>query len=147
MEISKLIDEIVNCETADKKKIIKLLMKGIQSKCEEKDICEEIYKESYGDVLIPSLCEELISKMSNGEKSGAVWNLEDTNSVAKKIDIDFESKPYTPEEFRTVMTMEYYEHSIPLKKCGVVLEPTGWGRLADYALTNDPKKLVNYYFN
>lgn len=146
MEISKIIEDILDCETVDRKKVIKILSKGIELKCNEKDVCESLYRECYGNTLIPSMCEELISEMKNIESSGSIWTLEETNNVAKKLDIVFETKPYTPEEFRTVMIMEYYEHSIPLKKSGVSLEPTGWGRMADYALTNCPSKLVDYYF-
>lgn len=146
MEVSKIIENILDCENADRKKIIKILSKGIELKCDEKEVCETLYRECYGDTLIPEMCEELISKMNNIERSGSIWTIEDTNNVAKKLDIIFEAKPYTPEEFRAAMTMEYYEHNIPLKKSGVSLEPTGWGRMADYTLTKCPSKLVDYYF-
>ncbi len=85
--------------------------------------------------------------MGDGERVGSRWSLEDTNSVAKKLDYDFSVKPYTPYEFRLVMTMEYYEHNSPLKRSNVTLEPTGWGRIADHWLTHNPKsKLVNDFF-
>ena len=147
MDICNLIDEIINNDSTDSKKIVKILSKGVKYHCSEDEICENVYREIYGDELIPSLCEELIEDMSNEERSGAIWTLEDTNNVAKKLDIEFSTKPYTPEEFRTVMTMEYYEHNVPLKKSGVNLEPTGWGRLADYSLVSCPSKLVDYYFD
>lgn len=146
MDISKIIEDVLECESVDRKKIIKLLTKDIRLKVDEGKVCEELYRECYKNTLVPELCEELISKMKNEERTGAIWTIEDTNSVAKKLDIVFESKLYTPEEFRTAMTMEYYEHNIPLKKSGVSLEPTGWGRLADYSLTKCPSKLVDYYF-
>lgn len=146
MDICNLIERILNNDSTDKNKVIKLLGNGIKSNCCEEDVCENIYREIYDDELIPELCEELIDNMSNEDKNGSIWSLDETNNVAKKLDIEFDSKPYTPEEFRTVMTMEYYEHNTPLKKSGVNLEPTGWGRLADYALSKEPSKLVNYYF-
>ena len=146
MGISNIIEDILNCDTTDKKEIIKFLSKCIEAKRNEDEVCETLYRKCYGDTLIPDLCEELISEMENSERSGSIWSLDDTNNVAKKLDIIFDSVPYTPEEFRAVMTMEYYEHSIPLKKSGVNLEPTGWGRLADYSLTKNPSKLVDYYF-
>lgn len=146
MDVSKIIEKVINCELCDRKKIMKILSDGIKNKTNEECICEEVYRECYGDMLIPELCEELVTEMSNAERSGKIWSIDDTNNVAKKLDIKFDEKPYTPEEFNTVMTMEYYEHSIPLKKSGVNLEPAGWGRMADYALTNDPSKLVDYYF-
>lgn len=146
MCIDELMEEIVNSDNIDKKMVLLLMAKGIKCKCEAEDMCEEIYRCAYGNILKPSLCAELISKMSNEEQSGAIWTLDETNAVAKKLEIDFSTVDYTPEEFRCVMTMEYYEHNIPLKKSGVTLEATGWGRFADYALRKDPCKLVNYYF-
>ncbi len=42
---------------------------------------------------------------------------------------------YTFDEFRTVMIKEYYEHNIPLRRTNVALDPSAWGRMADYYFT------------
>ena len=146
MDLELLIEDIMSEPGLDRKKIIKLLSNGIKAGKSECELCEEIYRESYSH-LTPVLCEELISKMSNENRSGNIWSIEDVNSVAKKLDIEFSDKNYTPEELRTAMTMEYYELYTPLKKSGVSLEPTGWARIADYALTKHPKKLIDCYFS
>lgn len=146
MKLEKLAEIMYNDEKVDKKKIIKILSDGIECEKCEKEIFKCLYKEIYGDVLVPSLCEELISTFKNADSSGAVWTLEETNNVAKKLEIEFKDKPYTAEEFRTAMTMEYYEHNIPLKKSSITLDGVDWGRMADYALKNNPGKLVKYFF-
>ena len=146
MKLEKLAEIMYNDEKVDKKKIIEILSKGIECKKCEKEIFKCLYKEIYGDILITSKCEELIATFKNADSSGAVWTLEETNNVAKKLEIEFKDKPYTAEEFRTVMTMEYYEHNIPLKKSSITLDGVDWGRMADYALKNEPDKLVKYFF-
>ena len=87
MDLELLIEDIMSEPGLDRKKIIKLLSNGIKAGKSECELCEEIYRESYSH-LTPVLCEELISKMSNENRSGNIWSIEDVNSVAKKLDID-----------------------------------------------------------
>jgi hypothetical protein len=141
--LNKIVEKVLNCETTDKDEIIKLLSKCIEEDNSECEVCEMLYRKCYGNTLIPELCEEIISKINT---DGTSWNLEDTNGVARKLDIDFDTVTYSPEEFRTAMIMEHNNHYVPLKKSGVNLEATGWGRMADYSLTKCPSKLVDCYF-
>lgn len=145
MEIDLLIEEIMDNPSLDKKKIIKLLSNGIKTGKTECELCEAIYREAYSH-LSDVMCEELISKMSNENRSGNIWSDEEVKNAAKRLDFDFEEKCYTPEELKAAMTMEYYNLYTPLKKSGVSLEPTGWARIGDYILTNNPKKLIDCYF-
>lgn len=147
--LAELIEDSMKVENVDKRKVIKILTDYIKSGCDEKEIYECVYKEVYKDTLLPEMCEEWISMMGNEEHSGAKWNLEETNAVARRLDYNFAEKPYSPEEFRLMMTKEYYAHSIPLKRSGVNLEPSGWGRIADYYFITDDKAkcdLVDKFF-
>lgn len=145
MNLHKLVADAMSSEKIDKNVIAMILTEGIANKENECCVTEKVYRATY-NYLLPELCEELISGFSNEEKAGSIWSIEDTNNVARKLEIDFSTKPYTPSEFRAAMHMKYYEHNIPLKKSGVTLDPTGWGRLAEYCLNKKPKKLIDYYF-
>lgn len=146
-DIGNLIENSMEIPGVDRKKVVRILSDGIKNKCDEMCIFKCLYKEIYKGKLLPELCDKWISIMGNEESSGPKWTLEDTNSVIKRLGYDPYERGYTPEEFRTVMTMEYYEHNPPLKKSNVTLEPTGWGRIADHWLTHNPKgKLVDDFF-
>ena len=90
----------------------------------------------------------MISMLGNEAESGSKWSIEEAKEVAKKLDYDLNNKPYTLDEFRTVVIKEYYEHNIPLRRSNVALEPSAWGRMADYYFTgrNQKGKLVDDYF-
>lgn len=144
MKLTELTEMMIQDEKVDKLKIIKALSKGIDNNKCECEIFEMIYRDIYGNKLVPKLCDKLIDCLENSEHSGSIWSLEETNSVAKKLDIDFNS--FSPEEFRAMMTIEYYEHNIPLKKSNVELEATAWGRMADYKLKIRPDYLIVSFF-
>lgn len=147
LNIEELIDGAMSLpeEKVDKRKVIKILADSIRHNCNEHDTYIKIYKEIYGNELIPKLCSELVNSFNNDVK----WTIDDTNSVANKLDYDFNTKPYTQAEFNVAMHKSYHDHCIPLKKSGKSMDPVDWGRLADYYFTADGEprsKLVDFYF-
>lgn len=149
-DVEKLIDEAMNVDGVDKKKVIKIMADSMRHKEDEKKTYEKLHKEIYKNILLPDECDVLIDSLYQGDERGARWTLEDTNSVASKLDIDFSEKPYTPEMFRAAMHIKYYDDAYPLKKSGVTLENTGWGRMADFFFCADDEKqdrLVDYFFD
>ena len=149
-DIEDLIEKSMDIGGVDKKKVIKIMVEGVKSKCAEEDTYEKLYREIYGNVLQPAECEELIASLYQGEEKGAKWSLDDAKTVANKLDFDFDKKPYTPEEFRAAMHIKYYDNAVPLKRSGVTLENTGWGRLGDFYFTGDDEKegkIVDYFFD
>jgi hypothetical protein len=145
--IRTLIEKAMNIATVDKDKVIDIMVDSIKYKFCEKDTFEKIYREVYCNTLLDEHCDHLIGMLYNSDKTGAIWSIEDTNEVAKKLDYDFDEKPYTPAEFRAAMHIKYYENQTPLRKSGINLENTTWGKMADYYLTTDKdSKLVDHYF-
>lgn len=135
-----LIMRISVLPNTDYKEISRIIAEDIDaSKC-AKCIYKDVYKYAYENHLQSEECENWISK------DGAVWSLEETNAVAKKLEYDFEKKPYTKDEFRMAMHLMYYQNYKPLKESNVTLESTAYGRLADHYL-NSPCILVDEYFN
>jgi hypothetical protein len=146
-DIRNLVEKAMNIATVDRDKVIDLMVDSIKCRACEKDTFEKIYREVYCDTLMDEHCDHLVGMLYNSEKSGAVWTLEETNDVAKKLGYEYDSKPYTPAEFRVAMHIKYYENQIPLRKSGINLDATTWGKLADYYLTTDAgSKLVDFYF-
>jgi len=147
--IEDLIEDSMNEPNVDKKKVIEILSKGLRGKFDECEVYEAIYREIYKNELIPEKCEELIKHLHQAEEHGSKWSLAETNNVASRLDFNFNEKPYTPEEFRTAMHIQYYDIACPMKKAGKEMSPSDWGRLADFYFMADdePKtKLVDFYF-
>lgn len=108
-------------------------------------IYKDLYKKIYKNHLQYEECEEFIDSLQEKEKKGSIWSIEETNSVAKKLEYDFMRKSYSKDEFRTAMHLYYYELYYPLKESGVTLESTTYGRLADSYFDYDGK-LIDCYF-
>lgn len=150
LDIEELAEDAMKEEGVDRKKVMAILAKGLRNKMDEMSVYESIYREVYGCELTPEKCDQLISMLHQGEEKGAKWSLSDTNSVAAKLDYNFDEKPYTPEEFRAAMHIRYYDMAFPLKKSGKDMSPTDWGRQADFFFTAEDEKpsvLVDYFFN
>jgi len=149
IDIEELAEDAMKEEGVDRKKVMAILAKGLRHKLSEIDIYEEIYREVYGDELTPEKCDQLINMLYQGDEHGAKWSLVDTNSVASKLDINFNEKFYTPEMYRAAMHIKYYDNACPLKKSGKEMSPTDWGRMGDFYFTADDEEescLVDYYF-
>jgi hypothetical protein len=151
LSLESLVTEIIsNSDDSTKGKVIKTLADGILNKKGEKHLCKELYKEVYGCTLIPDLCEELIASLHQGSEHGAKWSKSDCESVASKLGYKIDIKPYTIHEFRAAMHVCYYMMNTPLKDSGITVEPTGWGRCANFYFTSDDSfkdKLVGFYFS
>lgn len=149
MNIEDIVEKSMEGTEAERRKVLKIMAKGLRDKIDECDVYERIYRELYGNTLQPDECEELIESLHQGEEHGEKWSLEATNGVASKLDIDFEEKPYTEQEFRAAMHIQYYECAIPMKKNGFSLEGTGWGRMGDFYFMSEnaaKDKLVTCFF-
>lgn len=133
-----------------KDRVLSILSEGIEHGKSEKCLYKMIYKEVYGNTLIPEHCEELIASLHQGSEQGAKWTKSECESVASKLSYKFDVKPYTLDEFRAAMHICYYMMNSPLKDSGISVEPTGWGRCANFYFTGSDAvedKLVSYYFN
>lgn len=150
MEIVKLIEDAMKQEGIDRKKIIEIMAHALRDGKKEEEAYEKVYREVHGMHLGAEECEALIDMLHQGDEHGAKWSMDDVKSVADKLDYDFDEKPYSPEELRAAMHIAYYDSAVPLKKSGVSLEGTGWGRMGDFYFTADdekPGRLVDYYFD
>lgn len=149
LDIEILADDAMREEGVDRKKVMAILAKGLRNKLPEIDVYEEVYREVYGDELTPEKCDELIAMLYQGDEHGAKWTLEDTNNVASKLDIRFDSVKFTPEMFRTAIHIQYYDCAVPLKESGKDMSATDWGRMGKFYFTADDEegsRLVDYYF-
>lgn len=149
MDIEELIEDAMEIPGVDKKKIIEIMAHGLREGKNEKETYEKVYRNIYGNHLAPEECNELIEMLYQGEEHGPKWTLDEVKNVASRLDYDFSKKPYTPEELRAAMHIKYYDAATPLRKSGVALENTGWGRMGDFFFTAEDEKpgaLVDYYF-
>ena len=122
----------------DYKEIARMLSENIDNNIDKECIYKKIYKYVFDKHLQQEECEELIST--------EIWTLEETNSVAKKLDYDFLKKHYTCYEFRAMMHLVYYCIHQPLKESGNSIESTTYGRIANHLLEDMNYCLIDEYF-
>ena len=150
-DIEDLVEKAMKEEGVDRKAIVEIMAKALRDRVGIEEAYKKIYCKVYKNILIPEMCDDLISRLYQGDEKGAKWSLEEVKSVASRLDYDFSKKPYTPEMLRAAMHIMYYDTATPLKKSGVSLDnPSMWGRLGDFFFTADDEKenrLVMYYFN
>jgi hypothetical protein len=151
LSLESLTNHIIsNGDESAKSSVIKTLTDGIINNKGEKYLCKKLYKEVYGCTLIPELCDELIASLHQGTEHGSKWSKSDCETVANKLGYKLDIKPYTIHEFRAAMHVCYYMMNTPLKDSGITVEPTGWGRCANFYFTSDDSfkdKLVGFYFS
>jgi hypothetical protein len=151
LSLKHLINTIIdNGAESTKNVVLCKLANGIKEEKDEKTVCKEIYSEVYGSTLIPELCEELIDTLHQGSEHGSKWTKADCESIANKLGYRIDSKPYSVHEFRAAMHICYYMMNVPLKESGINMDPTSWGRCANFYFTSDDAfkdKLVGLYFS
>ena len=134
----------------DYKEISQIISEDIDAcKCKEY-IYRDVYKYVFNGHLHADECEEWITALNEKDRSGKIWSIDETNNVAKKLDYDFDKKPYTKDEFRVAMHLVYYKNYFPLKESSVTLDSTTYGRMADFHFTSNnskPCKLVDEFFD
>lgn len=148
-DVEKLINRAMDLEGIDKDKVIKIMADGLRDKEPEKKVYEKLYREIYDGRLSDDCCIKLVESLYQGDEKGQKWSIEDAKSVASHLDIDFDKTIYTLREFWAAMHIQYYDMYCPLKKSGVNLEPSAWGRLGDFYFTADDEpadKIVDYFF-
>jgi hypothetical protein len=150
LTLKHLIDTVINGSSdATKNMVIHKMAESIMEHKDELALCRELYKEIHGNTLIPELCNELITTLHQGAEHGAKWSRSECESVANKLGYKMDVKPYTLDEFRAAMHVCYYMMNVPMKDSGITVEPTGWGRCANFYFTADDAfkdKLVGLYF-
>jgi hypothetical protein len=149
LNLKHLVDHVINGgNDSSKNMVLSMLVHSIHED-DKKLLCREIYKEVYGDTLIPELCDELIATLHQGTEHGAKWSRSECEMVANKLGYKLDTKPYTLDEFRAAMHVSYYMMNTPMKESGISVEATGWGRCANFYFTSDDSfkdKLVGLYF-
>lgn len=146
LDIFELIEDGFNDGVKDKRMSM-LLAEAIRHKRDEISTYKKLYGEVYGTTLRPCLCADMVDNMTNSIERGRKWTVDQTNELAKRTSITFDSD-YTEHEFNAVVHMMYYDYAKDLKESGVSGDAI-FAKLADsYLMDKDaPKgKLVNYYF-
>lgn len=151
LDLKHLVDHVImDGDENSKNKVLSMLVHNIHEGDDKKLLCREVYKEVYGNTLIPELCEELIETLHQGSEHGVKWSKSDCEIVANKLGYKFDTKPYTLDEFRAAMHICYYMMNTPMKESGISIESTGWGRCANFYFMSDDAfedKLIGLYFN
>lgn len=148
--LQTLLERASTIPNVDYKVIAKIISEDIDN--DKDDICiyKDVYKHIFDGHLQVEECESFINHLREKDKEGSIWTLEESNSVAKRLDYDFAKKPYTKEEFRVAMHLQYYRLYYPLKESNITLESTVYGRLADFYFTSESSKecdLIHEYFH
>lgn len=147
MEIKELIKKAI--QTAEnKEKLSSVLSELILENSSEWKVFCELYDFVYGDTLCDEKCVEWVNKMHSGSESGKKWSIEQTNELARRLDIDFGS--YTPYEFWAVYHMMYYDYRDALKRSAGVVEELTFAKFAKAFLEDEDAvgdKLKEYYFH
>lgn len=131
----------------DPKKMIDSLLKARKFNLSDFEIYKELYKEIYGRTLCKEFCSEMVNCMHHNGEHGRKWTVEQTNELAKRNGIEFNSD-YTEYEFNVVVHSMYYDYKNDLKDSGISSENI-LAKMADSYLTDEDApdgKLVNYFF-
>lgn len=150
MFVIKELIESAKQKGIDSNKILTILTNDIDEKKTHMETFEHIYKEIHGLHLCDKYCIKMVDDMFNEVEKGQKWTIEQTNEIARKINITFSSSPndYTQHEFWATMHMMYYDYNSSLKESGIE-DINLFGKMADSYL-DDPDapsgKLMNYFF-
>lgn len=148
MEFGKLIQKAIMAENIDKKELAELIATSLESKEPKHDAYIRLYDYIYGDTLCRDKCEEWVDAMVSGNEHGQKWSIEEIESLAKRLEIDFSD--FTKYEFYAVMHMMCYDYKDALVSMGVSPDAAGCAKLA-LAWFNDEDtpsgKTKNYYFH
>lgn len=144
-DIKEIIESGIN-DGIDKTKLLTIIADSIDDGNSKVQTYEKLYYEIYGDTLCDMFCMKLVDNMHNDMEHGRKWTIEQTNDIARKIGITFNSDDYSHYEFWAAMHKEYYCHGNSLKESNID-DPSLFGKFADDYLSSDPKgKLVKYFF-
>lgn len=148
MEFGKLIQKAIMAENIDKKELAELIATSLESKEPKHDAYIRLYDYIYGDTLCRDKCEEWVDAMVSGNEHGQKWSIEEIESLAKRLEIDFSD--FSKYEFYAVMHMMCYDYKDALVSMGVSPDAAGCAKLA-LAWFNDEDtpsgKTKNYYFH
>lgn len=148
MEFGKLIQKAIMAENIDKKELAELLATSLECKEPKHDAYIRLYDYIYGDTLCRDKCEEWVDAMVSGNEHGQKWSIEEIESLAKRLEIDFSD--FSKYEFYAVMHMMCYDYKDALVSMGVSPDAAGCAKLA-LAWFNDEDtpsgKTKNYYFH
>lgn len=148
MEFGKLIQKAIMAENIDKKELAELIASSLENKESKHDAFVKLYDYIYGDTLCRDKCEEWVDAMVSGNEHGQKWSIEEIESLAKRLEIDFSD--FTKYEFYAVVHMMNYDYKDAVASIGASLDAAGCAKLA-LAWFNDEDapggKTKNYYFH
>lgn len=148
MNFGKLIQKAMMADNVDKKELSELISSLLENKESQRTAYMKLYDYIYGDTLCRDKCEEWVDSMSSGTEHGQKWSIEEIESVAKRLEIDFSD--FSKYEFYAVMHMINYDFKDTMSCIGANLDATGCAKLA-LAWLNDENvssgKAKNYYFH
>lgn len=123
MEFGKLIQKAIMAENIDKKELAELIATSLESKEPKHDAYIRLYDYIYGDTLCRDKCEEWVDAMVSGNEHGQKWSIEEIESLAKRLEIDFSD--FSKYEFYAVMHMMCYDYKDALVSMGSIAG-RGW---------------------
>lgn len=143
-EIKELIETGIE-EGKDPKHLLKILSESIDSGASHVATYESVYDEVFGHHLCDKYCMKLVDLI------GKKWTVDQTNDVARKINVTFASDEddYTQYEFNAAMHIVYHMYNDVLSESGMT-DPTLFGKMADAYLDgkiSNKGELVNFFFN
>lgn len=150
LNLKKLIETSIKDEK-NSEKILKIIASKIDMEDSRTELFEELYTNIYGTHLCDDFCIDLVNLMHHDSEKGQKWTLEETNEIAKKVDISFSGKEedYTEREFWAAMHMMYYDYKNVFLESHIEIEPVLFAKLADSYLADEDAplgKLSNYFF-
>lgn len=148
MEFGKLIQKAMMAENVDKKELSDLIAMLLENNESKHAAYVKLYDYIYGDTLCRDKCEKWVESMVSGNEHGQKWSIEEIESLAKRLEIDFSD--FTKYEFYAVVHMMNYDYKDAFTSMGTTLDATGCAKLA-LAWFNDEDapsgKTKNYYFH